>query len=202
MPTGRITSWDRQKGYGFIEAEGARHFLHQRDFAERHKAPELGDTVMFSLGTDRQGRTCAVQARHLNDGGRLKPSHLIALAVLLVAPTLALIKLSRQDGMWLAAVWLLLVSALTAFVYYDDKRRAQSGDWRAKETHLHLFALIGGWPGAFLAQHKLRHKVSKPSFQFMFWITVALHLFVAVDYLNDWAVLRALGATSGLSGKL
>lgn len=192
MPTGRIISWDRQKGFGYIEAHGARHFLHQRDFAERHKAPEIDDVVTFSLGTDRKGRTCAVQARHLNDGGRLKLIHLLVLAALLIAPALALHKLGQRDRFWLPAVWYLLVSALTWFLYYDDKRRAQSGAWRAKEAHLHLFALVGGWPGAWIAQHQLRHKVSKLGFQFVFWAIVTLHQLVAIDYLNDWAILRLI----------
>jgi uncharacterized membrane protein YsdA (DUF1294 family) len=40
---------------------------------------------------------------------------------------------------------------------------------------LHLFGLIGGWPGALLAQNFLRHKSKKWSFQVVFWVTAALN---------------------------
>ena len=56
-----------------------------------------------------------------------------------------------------------------------DKISAESGRWRTPETTLHLFALIGGWPGALLAQRKYRHKTRKVSFRRVFWMTVALN---------------------------
>jgi len=37
---------------------------------------------------------------------------------------------------------------------------------------LHLLELLGGWPGAFLAQRRLRHKCSKRRYQFVFWLIV------------------------------
>jgi uncharacterized membrane protein YsdA (DUF1294 family) len=35
--------------------------------------------------------------------------------------------------------------------------------------------LLGGWPGALLAQDLFRHKTSKTVFQAMFWCTVLLN---------------------------
>jgi uncharacterized membrane protein YsdA (DUF1294 family) len=35
-----------------------------------------------------------------------------------------------------------------------------------------MFSLIGGWPGALVAQKKLAHKRSKPLFQREFWLVV------------------------------
>lgn len=43
------------------------------------------------------------------------------------------------------------------------------------ETALHVFSLIGGWPGALVAQRVLRHKTKKRSFQIEFWVTVILN---------------------------
>jgi uncharacterized membrane protein YsdA (DUF1294 family) len=49
-----------------------------------------------------------------------------------------------------------------------------------QESTLHLLALAGGWPGALVAQQKLRHKSKKESFRFVFWVTVLLNFGVFV----------------------
>ena len=65
---------------------------------------------------------------------------------------------------------------MTFIAYAIDKSAARQDKWRIPEAHLHLLAVIGGWPGALIAQHVLRHKTRKPSFRFFFWITVFLNL--------------------------
>lgn len=60
------------------------------------------------------------------------------------------------------------------------RRRAR---WRIQELHLHLAELLGGWPGALVAQCWLRHKCSKRSYQTVFWVIVFLHLAVWGDQL-------------------
>ncbi|MEW7850811.1 DUF1294 domain-containing protein [Massilia aurea] len=70
-----------------------------------------------------------------------------------------------------------LVISLTCFVAYAmDKSAARASSWRTPEATLLLLGLIGGWPGAVLAQQWLRHKTSKHSFQWKFQATVALNL--------------------------
>ena len=44
------------------------------------------------------------------------------------------------------------------------------------ESTLHLFDLLGGWPGALIAQQQFRHKTVKASFQAGFWMTVVLNV--------------------------
>ncbi|ACB74364.1 DUF1294 domain-containing protein [Opitutus terrae] len=186
--TGRIVAWDRQKRYGFVEADGRRVFLHIRDFAEVHKQPELGDEIVFTLGTDAKGRSCATQAVHRHDGGRLRPIHFTILALLLVAPALAGWRLVGAARFGYVAGVAAFASAVMYFLYADDKQRARARAWRAPEYILHLFEFAGGWPGAFLAQQRLRHKCSKFRYQFVFWLIVAVHQYVAVDYLLDWRI--------------
>ncbi|SJM91388.1 Cold-shock protein (fragment) [Crenothrix polyspora] len=48
--------------------------------------------------------------------------------------------------------------------------------WRIPEKSLHTLELLGGWPGALLAQRTLRHKNRKPSYQVVFWLIVGLHV--------------------------
>lgn len=52
----------------------------------------------------------------------------------------------------------IVMSIVTFIAYAIDKSAAQNNRWRTKESTLHLFAVIGGWPGAFFAQNMLRHK--------------------------------------------
>ena len=41
---------------------------------------------------------------------------------------------------------------------------------------LHGLSLIGGWPGALIAQQVLRHKSRKEEFRFVFWLTVVINV--------------------------
>ncbi len=59
------------------------------------------------------------------------------------------------------------------------------------EAWLHVTELLGGWPGAFLAQRRLRHKVSKCGYQFVFWLIVLAYQFAAVDSFQNWRYTHA-----------
>jgi uncharacterized membrane protein YsdA (DUF1294 family) len=69
----------------------------------------------------------------------------------------------------------LAASLLAYLVYAYDKSAARRQQWRIPERNLHLIALLGGWPGALLAQQRLRHKSKKGEFLLVFWATVALN---------------------------
>ncbi len=71
----------------------------------------------------------------------------------------------------LAAV-MLGASGVSYFMYLIDKTAAQRGGRRTPESSLHLVDLLGGWPGALVAQQQFRHKTAKAPFQAMFWATV------------------------------
>ncbi len=70
----------------------------------------------------------------------------------------------------------MLMSALGFSLYGLDKRASTRGGWRTSEARLHLVELLGGWPGALLAQRVFRHKTRKTSFQVMFYLAVAVNL--------------------------
>ena len=75
-------------------------------------------------------------------------------------------------------------ASLAAFVAYArDKRAAVRGGSRVAERRLHVLELLGGWPGALLAQRLLRHKVRKPRYQVVFRAIVVLHLVVWLTVL-------------------
>ena len=66
-------------------------------------------------------------------------------------------------------------SIVTFIAYAFDKSKAKRGAWRTPESTLHVFALIGGWPGAAIAQQTLRHKSQKRDFRIVFWLTVIVN---------------------------
>lgn len=100
-----------------------------------------------------------------------------ALAQVLMLAWLALllwcIWTQRFPLWWLGAVAAL--NLVTFFTYALDKSAAQQGRWRTKESHLHLLALLGGWPAAWWAQQWLRHKSRKQEFRSVYWGTVLLN---------------------------
>lgn len=187
--TARIVEWNDEKGYGFLQVGQGRLFLHRRDFAERHKRPAVGDMIRFIGGVDAKGRTCAKNAVHVNDGGRITGLAVLLLAGLLILPVIALFR-RGVDFRWVGA-YAVVISAVSYGSYALDKRRARAQEWRVSEAGLHVTELLGGWPGAFLAQRRLRHKCSKGSYQLVFWLIVLAYQFAAFDSFHDWRYSRS-----------
>lgn len=190
----RLDEWIADKGYGWLRWGEKKVFLHRRDMEPRHHRPKAGDVFYFVLGKDAQGRLCAKNA--INPRAT-RPSGILPLfftPVLMALPVYALHLAGVKH--WMIATGSLLISFITYAVYAIDKRRARTGARRIAETSLHLLELLGGWPGAWFAQQRLRHKSSKTSFQIVFWLIIALHQFVAVDWLQQgrwskWLVAEA-----------
>lgn len=115
------------------------------------------------------------------------------------SPVWALFEAGLFPGVLAVAAWFgavapwvpmlyVVASCLTFFAYAMDKTRAQDGGWRVSENTLHLLELMGGWPGALLAQQCLRHKTVKGPYRFTFWLIVAVHL-----AFWSWLALRKAG---------
>lgn len=83
-----------------------------------------------------------------------------------------------------------VVSLVTFILYAVDKSAARKGGRRTPESTLHLFSLSGGWPGAFVAQHKLRHKTRKRSFRVVFLVTVLINCGVLIGVLMLSGIAR------------
>jgi len=67
------------------------------------------------------------------------------------------------------------MSSFVFILYGVDKWAAKREAQRTPENTLQFCALLGGWPGALLAQQVFRHKSRKRSFQIVFWFTVLLN---------------------------
>lgn len=107
-------------------------------------------------------------------GIRHLPLKLLVLAALCVLPAWGSLVLLGQGVFWVALTY-PLVSLFSFCQYWLDKQSAQKGRWRIPENSLHIAELVGGWPGALVAQQLFRHKTRKLSFQLVFWAIVLLH---------------------------
>ncbi|MDZ4348552.1 MAG: DUF1294 domain-containing protein [Xanthomonadaceae bacterium] len=188
---GRISDWRDGKGYGFItpDAGGERVFVHVKAFSGRAARPVGGERVSYRLATDIRGRPRAVQVAYAAEGDRVQRatqrdvSRAGVFRGIGLWPLLAGVSLASFGYLLLASArpdWLLLAyAAMSVFafaLYALDKSAARAGRWRIQESTLHSAALLGGWPGAVMAQRLLRHKSRKPSFQVVFWLTVTINL--------------------------
>ncbi|MCB1758509.1 MAG: cold shock and DUF1294 domain-containing protein [Gammaproteobacteria bacterium] len=200
---GKLTSWNEARGFGFITpiSGGAETFVHIKAFRNRNRRPAVGQILTYTLSSDRQGRPRAIDATLAGDrppaAGRWRHRPLpIAVALLFLAAVGAAVIFTALPGQVLLLY--LAASLLTFIAYALDKSAAKAGGWRTQESTLHLLALVGGWPGALIAQNRLRHKSSKQSFRGVFWITVLLNcgalawLFTATGRATLHALIRGV----------
>jgi uncharacterized membrane protein YsdA (DUF1294 family) len=81
---------------------------------------------------------------------------------------------------WWVLPWYLVLSGVTFMAYGWDKVSARGGHWRTQESTLNGLALLGGWPGGWIAQYAWRHKSRKTSFQVEFWSAALVNVGVLV----------------------
>ena len=112
--------------------------------------------------------------------GHIRPARLhgaLGVGIPLVVTAAILLLLRDSFSAYLVlGVWLLFVN-LTTFAYYGyDKFQAVHGGRRVPEVVLHLFAVLGGSLGAYLAMWAFRHKTIKGGFRIIFWFIVLVQL--------------------------
>lgn len=197
----KVIEWNLDRGFGFLsDDEGnERTFLHIKELVGGARPPMVGDRIAYSLGADPQGRPQAVKATNLRRGVSLTWRNWLLLAFLLILPVMGMLRIEQPIGSyWLMA--LMVAASVTSYLLSSqDKRLAETGGWRISEMRLHVLELIGGWPGAFIAQKRFRHKCNKGAYQFVFWIIVIGHQIVAIDIFRGgevsyttWKLLRSL----------
>ncbi len=181
---GKLVEWNDAKGFGYVlpNAGGMKFFDHMNDFINRQRRPESDDLITFEMGRDKSGRTCAInvalvptpqqhvqleQQAQQRAVARSAAYYFAGLWILL----LCIATVARQLP-WIFTIAIIVLSAVTYGVYSGDKHAARTGRRRTPENTLHLLALIGGWPGAAVAQQRLNHKTAKQSFRGVYWLTV------------------------------
>jgi uncharacterized membrane protein YsdA (DUF1294 family)/cold shock CspA family protein len=183
---GTIKTWHDDRGFGFIEPlqGGPEIFVHIKAFVPRSGRPLLNQRVSFEVELGPQGKKRAknveptrpvrVKVRVRRDS----PTQW-GTASLFAIPGFALLYLI-VSVVWKPPLLIVAVyagaSAITFVAYALDKSAAARDARRTPENTLHLLALLGGWPGALLAQQFLRHKSAKAEFRAAFWFTVMLNV--------------------------
>lgn len=197
---GTIVRWEADRGFGFVRSPStsADVFFHIRDFRGGSTAPVEGLQVRYEeIHVGGKGpRAMAVmpldyvdprrpppieRQRRVPGAKRPPPPPHVAVEMrtmlLLVPAYVAALVWAAWTQRLAVPVTLAapLLSVLTFYLYWRDKFAAQRNAWRTPENTLHIASLLGGWPGAWLAQRLLRHKSAKESFRQVYWATVGLH---------------------------
>lgn len=186
---GRLTSWNDERGFGFIEPDqgGDTVFVHVKAIVNRDGRPQVGQRFSFEVAPGPQGRKRALKVLPLRAARPVAPRRASpapwGTATLFVLPGFLAVYLAVA-ALWRPPAWPALVylgaSVVTFAVYAIDKAAATRRNRRTPEKTLHLLALAGGWPGALLAQQWLRHKSVKAEFRAIFWVTVVCNIVVFV----------------------
>ncbi|WP_038210452.1 cold shock and DUF1294 domain-containing protein [Xenophilus azovorans] len=214
--TGTIHRWDAARAFGFIRGDGggAEVFFHVRDWQGSHppqpgarvryeeihvggKGPR-GMAVVPASGTAARPAPAraarpAASARNQARNNARRPAASGGQAWIWLALPAWTAVLATGIAMGRLPSWaagaLLALNLVTLAVYMADKAAAQSNTRRTRESTLHLLSLLGGWPGARLAQGMFRHKSSKASFQQAYAATVLVNLALSAGWVF-WGASR------------
>ncbi len=194
MPIGTVTEWNDEKGFGFITPSegGQRAFFHISSYPRAQGRPRVGNVVQYTITISDRGAKAETivpfsNRLHIHLGTGTVVAACCSITALSLIAALAF---RGQIPMYVPGIYIFF--SIVAFAAYaQDKRSAKAGQWRIPEQSLHFFALLGGWPGAMIAQQLLRHKTKKLSFRIAFWFTVIVNctaLAALVHYGADFFI--------------
>lgn len=187
---GRVVKWHADKGYGFLRATDNSKdvFLHISDINRLNKKPEVNDLVSYELIQDEKGRFRAshvayqIKPKAISAVEKPKRLNLYFLAFILMFFAF-LIERTLKGFLPVPLMFIFFGANLIVFLYYyQDKTSATNKAWRTPESTLHWLSLVGGWPGAYIAQKTFNHKHKKSSFVAIYKLTVLLNSIAVMLY--------------------
>lgn len=134
------------------------------------------------MPTPRARAPLAPTERPGRDLSKPLPAALSWITLLVFAGALAGAYFLFALAWWVPALY--GAASIVAFAAYGiDKAAAKRQANRISEQTLLLLGLIGGWPGALVAQQLFRHKTRKRSFRRAFWGTVGVNILALAAYV-------------------
>lgn len=177
---GVVVKFDTESGFGFIRTKGRRDdvFVHMKS-VQGHTLLSVGQNVTFDIYPTPKGDH-AVNV--LPGNAQKSPSSIffIAAAVITLLTMLGVVFGAGFTWLW---AYLLAINIGTFALYAYDKSVAGGMRLRVPEVVLHVLALLGGTPAAFIGQQALRHKTIKGSFQAWFIGIVVLQVGAYIAYV-------------------
>ena len=189
---GTLKSWNDERGFGFIDPTqgGQEIFVHIKAFEVRTERPQVGQRLTFEVEVNPDGKKRAklvqqVRLTRASSRRRDSPAQWGTASYFAIPAFLVLyffVAIVWRVPNWVAGLY-LAASVVCFVVYVVDKSAAVAGRWRVSESTLIFLGLVGGWPGAIVAQQVSRHKSNKVAFRSAFWGSVVLNVlaFIALS---------------------
>ena len=187
---GKVVKWNDDKGFGFIlpNGGGIEVFLHISAFSSAKKRPEINQLISYTLDKDKSGRIKASHVAYVTvsnnyisneEADKINPIFIVYMLLFI-----GFISERAMRGFLPHFFPFIFVGAnLIVFLYYyQDKTAAIKGQWRTPESTLHLFGLIGGWGGAYIAQRMFHHKYKKTRFMSVYVLTVLINCILIIVF--------------------
>ncbi len=109
---------------------------------------------------------------------------ILSIVPFIAAAILTLLVNALLPSLGLAWSWIISVSLASFLTYGYDKSIAGHNVTRMPEVVLHLLTVLGGTIGSFAGMRIFHHKTQKTSFQFVFWVIVAIQIAVIILLLT------------------
>lgn len=74
--------------------------------------------------------------------------------------------------------YVIVINLIAFLAMYIDKKKAQKGKWRIKESTLFMLVLLGGGIGGIAGMYTFRHKTKKLYFTIGFPVILLTEIFI------------------------
>lgn len=81
-------------------------------------------------------------------------------------------------------MYVIAINLIAFLAMYIDKKKAQKGKWRIKESTLFMLVLLGGGIGGIAGMYTFRHKTQKMQFAIGFPAILIIEIICIIIFLT------------------